>query len=75
MGHKYLIMEDDCAPDAREYFDKELLTLYGFTRKDFVERGIYVESENGLHCEWWLGEYILEYDGDDPFYKFRRKGV
>lgn len=40
----YLLMEDDCAPDAREYFDEKFFDIIGKTRREF---------ENS--CEpWWL---------------------
>lgn len=74
MAKKHLLYEDDAAPDAREYFDKDLLEKYGFTRRDFFERGERRETDDGLCVEYHLGEYILSFSGDDPYYKLERKG-
>ncbi len=58
-----LLLEDDCAPDAREYFEKRLLEKFGLTMKDFFEKGEKIEFG------YKLGEYKLEYFPDDPYWR------
>ncbi len=57
-----LLLEDDCAPDAREYFEKRLLEKFGLTMKDFFEKGEKIEFG------YKLGEYIIECFPDDPYW-------
>ena len=36
---KYLLVEDDCAPDAMEYFCKDLKEKFGLEFNDFINKG------------------------------------
>lgn len=65
---KYLLMQDDCAPDAIEYFCKNLIEKFGITFMDFMERGTRSYPDE-LTLEWRYKGYVLSFHGDDPFYK------
>lgn len=39
----YLLVEDDCAPDASVYFNTELFEKIGLTVNDFIFNGIKIE--------------------------------
>lgn len=70
---KYLLYEDDCAPDAREYFDKDMKEKYNIGLHDFKMLGRYVEVDNGMTLEWHLLGHVLEISADDPYYKLRKE--
>jgi hypothetical protein len=69
---KYLLVQDDCAPDSLEVFDRNLKEKFNLTRKDF-HNGICKESKDGLHIEHHFKGYILSFDGDDPYYKLSKR--
>lgn len=71
-----VLMEDDCAPDAREYFEKKLYDLLGWTIREFQdEAGPPTISDDELHMEWSVHNWVLSYDGDDPYYKLHRESL
>jgi hypothetical protein len=55
---KYILEEDECAPDAREYFEKEMLKKFGITVKDFKEKG--VKTEDGYEYNGFILEIFIE---------------
>ena len=65
---KYLITEDDAAPDARDHFDHKLKETTGLTMCDFFKFGE-TGFDGDLRHTWTYGGYVLIFDGDDPFYK------
>ena len=66
--NEYLLMEDDCAPDAREYFCKDLKEKFGLEFDDFINKGTRSDPDE-LTMEWRYKGYVLSFHGDDPFYK------
>ena len=70
---KCILQEDDCAPDARVYFDKSMKELTGMTAHEFMRHPNTVHGmEDESHMEWANGDFVLSFDGDDPFYKLKR---
>ena len=70
---KYLLQEDDCAPDAREYFDKDMVRLTGMTTSEFQRHPDTVRgNDTEMHREEVNGDFVLSYDGDDPCYKLEK---
>lgn len=69
---KYILVQDDCDPNSFEVFEKELKEITGYDTHSFSSCGDITESDDGLHIEYKLGFWVLEYDGDDPYYKLRR---
>jgi hypothetical protein len=65
---KPILYEDDCAPDAREYFDIAMIKITGMNHSEFEKIAIVTEKNDGLTLSWRYGKFILEYSGDDPFY-------
>lgn len=67
----YLLVEDDCAPDARESFEEALLNYYGLTINDFKKKGKIIEygyEYDGYRIEmfpddrhWHLSDYNNNY--------------
>lgn len=70
---KYVLVEDDCAPDAREYFMKNMKEKFNLDFMDFKKHGVKVEPDE-LSMEWHYNGYVLSFHGDDPFYKLRKEG-
>ena len=66
-----LLAQDDCAPDSLEYFIKEMQEKFGLSIKDFKEDGE-EDLVNEILQEWRLGEYVLSFSGDDPYYRLER---
>lgn len=69
---KKLLQEDDCAPDAREYFIEEMKEEYNIDFSDFFKNGIQTEVDE-LCTQYRLNGFILEYNGDDPYYRLYRE--
>lgn len=72
MTNKYILQEDDCAPDAREYFDKTLVELTGLTCAQFKKEATKVATHDKMAIKWLYGEYLLEFYGDDPYHMLKR---
>lgn len=64
------LIQDETSPDSMEYFEKELIRITGYGVEQFKKDSTRYEDE--LHMEWRNGLWVLEYDGDDPFYKLRK---
>jgi hypothetical protein len=73
-NYKLVLQEDDCAPDAREYFIKRMREKFHLIFADFHELGMFKEP-NDLCMQWYLDGYLLEYNGDDPFYRLYKKKI
>jgi len=71
MNKKYLLQEDDCAPDAREYFIKEMKSKYNLDFNDFKKHGVLHEPDNLTMILEYKG-FCLEYHGDDPVFKLSK---
>ncbi len=69
---KLLLQEDDCGPDAREYFIKEMKEQFDLSIHDFAKHGI--RTEDDLCIQYKLNGFILEYNNDDPYYRLYREG-
>lgn len=63
MVKQILLVEDECSPDAMEYFDSQLFKLTGLTLQDFFKNGERIEFGYALN------EYKLEYFPDDPYWR------
>ena len=64
-----LAIEDECAPDAEEYFNKRIKEKYNVTIKEIKKNGKYTLSDNELCMQWRYKSFTLEYNGDDPFHR------
>ena len=69
---KYLLQEDDCAPDARVYFDKEMKELIGLSLDDFSKRGTQTSEQDGYFLKKTLNGYCIECSADDPYWKLSK---
>ena len=68
MDKTLVISQDDCAPDAREYFDNKMKSIVGYTIEGFKARASAVIKKDD-HSEYVLNNYVLTISADDPFYK------
>lgn len=57
---KYLLVQDDCAPDSLKYFEQQLLEKYKLTISDFKQKGIKIEFG------YKYKNLCLEYYPEDP---------
>ncbi len=62
IGRKYLAIEDECAPDARGYFRKELSGITGFTIEEFEKKGKKVDFG------YQLKGFQLDHFPEEPYY-------
>ena len=66
----HVLVEDDCAPDSINYFDKKMKELTGYTSGEFRHlAGNPTVSDDNMHMEWICDGWVLSFDGDDPQYK------
>ncbi len=64
-----ILAEDECAPDAREYFSKEFKETFKKSIEEFKVEALRIDDE--MSISWVYGVYRLLYAADDPFYKFQ----
>ncbi len=62
-----ILEEDDCAPDAREFFIKDMKEKFDLNFGDFFKEGIRTEVDE-LCTQYRYKGYVLEFNGDDPYY-------
>ncbi len=67
--NKIIISEDDCVPDAFEYFDKQMIKYTGMSTGEFKKAAVKVNFNMGY--EWRYGKFTLSWFGDDPFYELK----
>lgn len=64
---KLILMQDDCAPDSLEFFDKQMFDLLGMDIEMF--KSISIKKTQPDYFKYIDGEYYLEISADDPFWK------
>tara|TARA_Y100000310_G_C20701703_1_gene830599 strand:- start:4910 stop:5140 length:231 start_codon:yes stop_codon:yes gene_type:complete len=64
-----LLQEDDCAPDAREYFEKDFVTIMGMNVRDFCNIATKQDTPEDIVKYVW-GDYYLEFSADSPYWEF-----
>lgn len=69
---KLLLVEDDCAPDAREYFNKTMKEKYGVAIVDFHSHGT-LEQKDDTNFTWYYKGYILTNNDNDPYYRLYKE--
>ena len=78
-GVKPICQEDECAPDAREYFDKEMKEAIGLTCNEFKEKTIMQKSKDGMTSYWELEydgvHYRMDISADFPFYSLYNNNI
>lgn len=68
---EYLLVEDECAIDSRYYFEKELEEKYGFTIKDFTEKGVRTQKDDWVSYKY--EGYVLEIFAEEQYWHFGKK--
>lgn len=63
---KPLLMEDDCAPDAYEYFCKKFEEITGTTVTEFKASALDLSGHD--YHRWVNNNYRLEYHAGGPFH-------
>ena len=65
----YLVASQDaCAPDAYEYFEKELKQKGIPSVSDFRAIGKKYEEDDGFYTQYHLAPYVLTIAADHPWY-------
>ncbi|MCK9543755.1 MAG: hypothetical protein M0R03_17180 [Novosphingobium sp.] len=67
-----LLVQDECAPDSLEYFDKKFLTIVGESRESFKKTAVKRTYLDDLIFEWSKNNFILHISGDFPFYSLSK---
>lgn len=70
---KRILVEDDAAPDAREYFEKEVLALIGYSVTDFKVKATIKIDEEGCATYWHHDEYRLSIAADFPYFELSKQ--
>lgn len=61
-----LVQEDECAPDSREFFNRDMITHTKMSLNEFKELSESTE-QNGV-CIFNLNGFSLQWSWDDPFF-------
>lgn len=70
LGSRLLLQQDDCAPDALEFFERDFpAAAGGLTLAEFKLRARREDFDDGFATYWYLGRLILSISADDPFYE------
>lgn len=69
-----VLQEDDCAPDAREYFNKNFADLMGLSVKEFKGCSYREAIDEGRGIRWTRGDFVLEFHCEDPYYNLYDNG-
>jgi hypothetical protein len=70
LGSQLLLSQDDCAPDALEFFERDFpAAAGGLTLAEFKLQARRQEFVDSLATYWYLGRLILSISADDPFYE------
>jgi len=67
-----ILQEDDAAPDAREYFEKEFMKLIGIPFKEWWKKAENVSEDPGWMTVKKLDNISVEYAADEPYYTVYR---
>jgi len=68
----YLLQQDDCAPDALEYFIKDLKEKFDIDFNIFKDKSEVKSLECEYYTEYHYNGYFLEISADDPYYKLAK---
>jgi hypothetical protein len=69
-----VLQEDYCAPDAREYFDRDFRRFSGgLDVGSFKSLAQFKERDCGMTRSWLLGGVELSISADDPFYTVKKR--
>lgn len=68
MIRKTLLTQDECAPDAAEYFSKEFQEITGISQYQFTQRAAKI-CDDGDYWEWKYKDFILCVDPTGPVLK------
>lgn len=68
-----ILAEDDCAPDAREYFDKDMVKLTGLTSHQFQRDSIASSPDEGYTMFWKKDGWTLTGSADHPWLQLYRE--
>lgn len=64
---KTIIQQDDCAPDALQFFDEEFNKIVGESRNDFMKTAkLYSNCYTSCYTK---GDYELSISAEDPYWK------
>jgi hypothetical protein len=64
-----LLQEDDCAPDAWEYFIADFPSYSGgLSFDEFKSKARQEDVDDGFTKYWYLDKMVLSISDDDPFY-------
>lgn len=60
------LQEDDCAPDARVYFNKRFKEIVGVGVDDFMKKAFFARFSTGF--VWRYRRFILSVWAEHPYY-------
>ena len=67
-----ILLQDDCAPDSLEVFDRKFKNIMFCHRKSFQKISKHNVQEISRESEWRLGCYVLSICAEDPFYRLEK---
>ena len=64
---KYLLQQDDCAPDSLESFKEQIEKKFNLKLSDFLKNKPKLTND-GMTLNWYYKGFVLSKSADDPFY-------
>lgn len=64
-----ILSQDECAPDALEYFKKDFLKLFEVDFEDWKKSAIKSSPDEGYTMIWDKGNIQVIYSADSPYYE------
>lgn len=78
MATKIIVLqEDECAPDALEYFQINFELMFNISFKEWLKKAEYKDIDDGYGSEYTLGDIEVSYYADAPYwviYKLNTNG-
>ena len=69
-----VLQQDDCAPDALEYFCANFKDLMGMPVEAFKKASLRETFDEGRGLRWTRGDFMLEFHCEDPYYQLHDRG-
>ena len=67
-GARPWFRQDDCAPDALEYFLKDFLRKVGMSFREWCKLATVTHYDDGYYSQYVHGDVLVTIEAGDPFY-------
>ena len=72
MKKTLILQQDDCAPDALEFFLKDFEKMFSMTLQEFKKQALRREVDDGYEIIYTRDDIEVTIEAGDPWYKVYR---